>query len=45
MVKHWSILGIQEGIAWRIIDSGENTLVPGGKLEESDELYGIEKPL
>jgi|HubBroStandDraft_6_1064221.scaffolds.fasta_scaffold3211599_1 hypothetical protein len=45
MVKNWSILSIQEGIAWRIIDAGENTLVPGGKLEESDELYRSEKPL
>ena len=45
MFKNWSIVSIHEGIACRIIDPGENTLVLGGKLEESDELYRSEKPL
>jgi hypothetical protein len=31
MVKHWSILGIQEGTTRRIIDSGEKHVSPRGK--------------
>jgi hypothetical protein len=31
MVKNWSILSIQEGIAWRTIDLGEKHVSRRGK--------------